>query len=351
MSEKLKAGIIGCGRAHRQAGATGAGMAHSHARAYVADDRVELTCVADIVEENAQVFAEQHGARRTYLDYHEMLAQEKPDIVSICTWPHLHSQMVIDCARAGVPAIHCEKPMAPTWGEAKAMHQAAIDAGSQLTFNHQRRFLASFRLARRLKREGAIGKLKRVEGSCANMIDWGTHWLDMFHFMNEETPASWVFGQIDGRESRQVFGLPLDSQGLCEVKFENGVRGLLFTGYESDIGCDIRLTGTEGIIELHNRAPHVRIYAGGEVGWRGVPSQEGLHGSDAIARGISNLVACLKSGEEPELSSHKALRTTEVIFATYESSRRRGRVELPLTVDDSAFLTMLEDGIFGAPAK
>ena len=55
------------------------------------------------------------------LDYHEMLARENLDIVSICTWPHLHAPMVIAAAEAGVRAIHCEKPMAPTWGEARRM--------------------------------------------------------------------------------------------------------------------------------------------------------------------------------------------------------------------------------------
>ena len=70
-------------------------------------------------------------------------------------------------------AIHCEKPMAPTWGEAKAMHKAAAQKGIQLTFNHQRRFLQPFREARRLAREGAIGRLVRLEGACDNLIDWG----------------------------------------------------------------------------------------------------------------------------------------------------------------------------------
>jgi len=98
---------------------------------------------------------------------------------------------------------------------------------------------------------------------------------------------------------------------------------------------------------LHNQAPNVRIFAAGDEGWRGVPAGSGLHGADAISLGIRNLMDCLESGEEPELSSFKAIRTTEVIFSTYESSRRRGRVDLPLTEDDSALLTMLDEGVFG----
>src|SRR3954451_9912095 len=143
--------------------------------------------------------------------------------------------MVIAAAEGGAKAIHCEKPMAPTWGEARAMARACDERRVQLTFNHQRRFLAPFQTARQLVRDGAIGDLRRIEGACGDIIDWGTHWLDMFFFYNGETPAEWVIGQIDSREDRSVFGLPLETQGLCQVKFQNDVRGVLFTGYDSDI--------------------------------------------------------------------------------------------------------------------
>jgi hypothetical protein len=33
------------------------------------------------------------------------------------------------------------------------------------------------------------------------------------------------------------------------------------------------------------------------------------------------------------VSARRALQATELIFATYESSRRRGRIDLPLTTD------------------
>jgi hypothetical protein len=48
------------------------------------------------------------------------------------------------------------------------------------------------------------------------------------------------------------------------------------------------------------------------------------------------------------MSARRALRATELIFATYESSRRRGRVELPLTIEDSPLLAMIEAGVVPA---
>lgn len=128
-----------------------------------------MVACADIGQQNADIFAERYPGTKTYLDYQEMLATECLDIVSVCTWPHLHAPMTITVAQSGVRAIHCEKPMATTWGDAKRMAQACVDHGVQLTIDHQRRFGEAFRKAKSLLDEGAIGDLVRLEASCGNL--------------------------------------------------------------------------------------------------------------------------------------------------------------------------------------
>jgi len=59
---------------------------------------------------------------------------------------------------------------------------------------------------------------------------------------------------------------------------------------------------------------------------------------------IQDLADALKTGREPELSARKALQATELIFATYESSRKRGRVDLPLEIEEIESL-MQEKGL------
>ncbi len=348
----LKAGIIGCGRPHRQPGATGSGMSHAHARGYNASPDIELTALADIVLENAQAFAKEHGAARVYQDYHEMLEKEQLDMISICTWPHLHAPMVLDCAKSGVRAIHCEKPMATTFGDARRMVEAAEEHGVQLTFNHQRRFGAPFRKAKELLKSGAIGDLQRLEARCSNLYDWGTHWFDMMFFYNDETPVEWVLGQIDVSEARTIFGAWVESQGLSHFKFQNGVYGLLVTGFEAMPVAENRLIGSEGVIEVGGgEGQNLRIWAKGQNDWQSVPDDEGLHSYDAITHGIQDAIDALKTGREPELAARRALRATELIFATWESSRSRGRVTLPLDIEDSPLVARLtQNGIIDAPA-
>ena len=340
-----RVGIIGCGRPLRQEGATGFGMSHAHARGYAASPDAEIVALADIRLENARLFQAEHGGERIYEDYAEMLAKERLDIVSVTVWPHLHAEMVIAAAKAGVKAIHCEKPMAPTFGEARRMVQACAASGTQLTFNHQRRFGAPFRKAKELLASGAIGDLIRLEAQCSNLHDWGTHWFDMLFYYNDEEPAEWVIGQIDPRGGSKIFGVPVEGQGISYFKYRNGVYGHLVTGYESGWEAQNRLVGTAGVIEVGpSREIPLRIWGQGQSGWQEVPLEGGLHGQDYVKLAILDLIDALKTGREPELSGRRALQATELIFATYESSRRRGRVDLPLDIEDSPLLAMLASG-------
>jgi predicted dehydrogenase len=183
------------------------------------------------------------------------------------------------------------------------------------------------------------------------MFDWGTHWFDMFHFFNEEQAAAWVMGQIDVTTRRQVFGVPVETSGISHIAFQNNVWGLLITGHSPETPRLGKLVEREGIV-IHGTEGRIEVGVTGGVRLRlrhfGGPDEtpELPQEKDATVLSVLNLLECLQTGDEPELSSRRALRATELIFATYESSRRRGRVTLPLEIDDSPLLTGLEQGLW-----
>jgi predicted dehydrogenase len=348
MDGKLRVGIIGTGRKKERGDATGYAMAYQHAAAYREIPGCEMVACADISQENGEAFAQANGVANVYLDHKEMLAEEALDVVSICTWPRLHVPMILDAALAGVRAIHSEKPMADTWGGARLAAQECERRGVQLTFNHQRRFGRPFRTARELLQAGEIGQLLRLEGSCGDIYDYGTHYIDMFGFYNDDVPAEWVIGQIDYRREKLVFGAMVENQALCYWKYTNGVFALLATGPgAAGIGAHNRLIGTEGVIEVgvNPDGPTLRVQRKGASTWETIDvGNETLHGPNYIQRALADVIDALQTGREPELSARKALNATEIIFACYESSRRRGRVDLPLTIDDNPLQSMVESG-------
>lgn len=351
-NEPLRVAIIGTGRPRNADGSTGFGMAHMHAQGYN-EAGCEIVGLCDLVAERAEEFnAENAGGKaQVFSDYERMLAETKPDIVSVCTWPAHHAPMVLACAAANVRAVHCEKPMAPNYADAKAMADACREKNIQLTFNHQRRFNGPFRAAHRLITGGEIGKLERIESSCGNFFDWGTHWINMFLFFNNESPAAWVLAQIDARRPNSVFGVQMETQGVAVIKFENGVYTTLYVGDESQeiVGCAIRVHGDNGMVEVMWDAPWVRYKAGDNGAWQFAPDAEvadGIHGDDANTLGVVDVVESLRAGRKPLCSVDNALPTTEIIFAAYESARRRGRVDMPLEAGGNAFLEMLAEGVY-----
>jgi predicted dehydrogenase len=345
-SNRYRYGIIGTGRPHRSEGATGFGMAHTHWPAFESTGQTDLVSIADIREDNARLFLDKYQSKaKPYLDYHEMLAQENLDIVSICTWPHLHAEMAIAAAEAGVKVIFCEKPMATTWGDCRRMKAAADASGSNLSFGHQRRHIRMFQAVRKAAQEGEIGDLVMIEAQCGNMCDWGTHWLDMMFFYNNETPAEWVIGQINSQRDNIAFGAKMEDQGLCHWKWQNGVRGYMVTGHEATIGCTHRLIGTEGVIEVLSERTYRKL-GKGDGHWSVVTVPQGDRNDHQLT--AADVIRQLdEPGHKSILSVDNAIQHTEVIFATYLSSQLRGRIDLPLSYDGNAFLDMLHEGSIG----
>ena len=382
---KYKVGIIGTGRPWRTEGARGSGLSHVHANGYRESADCELVAAADLVQENVDSFCHEHHIAHGYTDYKEMLEKEDLDIVSIAVWRPMHTPMIVDAARAGVKAIHCEKPMAHTWANAKQQVAVCKEHGVQLTFNHQNRFVPGHRKAKALLDAGAIGQPLQIIATGSDLFEVGTHWMDLMFFMNNDVPAKWVIGQIDaGKVGRFRMPIPEVGQAVSFFQFENGVYGQVNAkggawdrGMHGDFpGMDayVRVIGTEGIIDAGVlNGPECRMlgketggvwkdftfpYSAESYGEKVFQAAENLNVNlpghqwqttmpwiAQIAANIFDLVDALNTGREPECSGDKALRSAEVSFATYESSRRRGVVNLPLDVDDNAFITMLEEGV------
>ncbi|MXZ00695.1 hypothetical protein F4Y93_08620, partial [Candidatus Poribacteria bacterium] len=83
-------------------------LPYSHAAGYTDFDRTDLIAAADVVEEKAQYVCNKWDIPKYYLDYREMIVEEKPDIVSIATRPGNHAEITAFAAENGVKGIYCD---------------------------------------------------------------------------------------------------------------------------------------------------------------------------------------------------------------------------------------------------
>ncbi|SFL43556.1 Predicted dehydrogenase [Halogranum rubrum] len=349
--------VIGTGPDPSNPSVQGFAMGYRHAEAYAVDDRSELVGAADIVPENVAAFAEEFDLpdEAAFTDYEELLASLNPDVVSVCVPPAIHRRVVVDCARSGaVDAIHCEKPMADTFADARTMVQECWRQDVQLTFNRQRRFGKPFTEAKRLLDEGEIGSLQRVEIAWGDFYDTGAHTVDLAGMFNDERPAEWVLAGLDYREEDIRFGSHQENQMWAQWRYDNGVYGVCSTGAGSDIhDAAFLLRGTEGAIRIDvDDGPMLELERAGEREAVDVGSEtmhhtgeeEGRFGSHFQDRAVAEILDALDERREPVLSGKRGLNTAEILFAGFESVRSRGRVDLPLDLDDNPLEAMVEDG-------
>ena len=357
------AAVIGTGPEPDDPGRDGYAMAYHHATGYEKLENCDLVACADLVRENAAAFAEEFELAddAVFESYERLLEAVEPDVVSVCVPSAHHARIVIDCVRSDlVDAVHCEKPIADRYNDARLTVQEANRHDVQVTFNHQRRFGEPFRRAKDLLDDGEIGELERLEFSAPiGVLEYGSHSFDLCNYYNDETPAEWVMAQVDYREENVQFGTHNENQAVVVWEYENGVHGLGTTnetdgsGPTDAVSCHNRLIGTEGTIEVgpgyagdgdDEDRPTLRIRRAGDAEWEAVDVDGGLHDWGYVDAAIEDVVRCLETGEDPELGAENALNATEIIFAAWESSRRRGRVDLPLAIDDNPLAEMVESG-------
>ena len=72
-------------------------------------------------------------------------------------------------------------------------------------------------------------------------------------------PSSGSIGQVDWRGGATIFGVPLEGQGISLFAYENGVQGLLLTGYGTERKMSNRLVGSDGVIEVTLGATSIRV--------------------------------------------------------------------------------------------
>lgn len=340
----FRVAIIGCSRIGR-----------THARAYQSEPRAEMVAICDIDQAKAEALKKDYAPQaKIYADYRELLKTEKPDHVVIGLWTHLHLPVVRECMEQGIRSVHCEKPVAGTWGDVQEMARIAeaAEGKTRLTFNHQRRFGWSQRKLRDMLFSGEFGGLQRIEVfNPDNLLDWGTHMVDLMHMYNHQCPAKWVMGQLDARHPKQWFDIPFEFAFCGTMKFENGVRAVIHSGDDKEMPCGMRLICSNGILEFRNEDV-LRTMKFGEGKWLEEQAPVETQGW-VFSQATRHLLETLESGQRSELCWRHAVQNAQVIYAFYESVRRRARVELPLQgMCDHPLVTMLKDGaiVQAAPA-
>ena len=157
MAEKLRIGFVGTG-----------GIAHAHMRAYkhrmeTLDD-IEIVAGCDLIPGRAEAFFKEFGLEGVtcYESHEEMLAKEKLDGVSVCTYNRQHAAPTICALKHGINVL-LEKPFAVTLEECVEMMRAEKESGKILTVGFQPRFDKNMLQIKKIVEAGELGDVYYIQ--------------------------------------------------------------------------------------------------------------------------------------------------------------------------------------------
>ena len=224
-----------------------------------------LLCGRD--ETTLSAMAARWGWEQTSTDWRAVIDRPDIDAVDICLPNHLHAPAAIAAAEAG-KIVLCEKPLALSVSEARAMADAARKVPTLVWFNYRR--VPAIAYARQLIEQGRLGTIYHY--NAAYKQQWGpdtsrnatwrmdpaqagsgvaddllTHLLDTALYLN---------GPIKKTVARARTIMPerrIDDAVMALVSFENGSEGT-FEATRFAIGCKNNKT-----FELHGSGGRLRF--------------------------------------------------------------------------------------------
>lgn len=175
MPDPLRVGLIG---------SRFMGKAHSNAYLKVAkffDMQREpvMTAVCSRNQAEIEEFAQRFGWSRGVTDWEAVCSADDIDLVDVCTPGDTHAPIAIAAAKAG-KHVFCEKPLANSLADARAMLAAVREANVRHMVNFNYRRVPAVTLAHQMVAAGEIGEVRH----------WRATYLQDWLF-DPEAPMSW----------------------------------------------------------------------------------------------------------------------------------------------------------------
>ncbi|TVR73792.1 MAG: gfo/Idh/MocA family oxidoreductase [Marinilabiliales bacterium] len=361
MEQKLKTGIIGCGK-----------VAHLHARALVNAYNSDFRAVCSRSAENGSNFASGYGVS-SYTGIEEMVEKEKLDVVVICTPHPAHRGPAVSAMVAGAHVM-VEKPLASSLEDCDAMIDTAGKTGRTLGVISQRRFYSpSLRMHKAIK-EGRIGSpvLGTVimlgwrdreyyesdpwRGSWEHegggvLVNQSPHQLDLLQwFMG--SPISELYGMWDNFNHPYI---EVEDTAVAVLRFKNGAIGNIVVSNSQKPGIygKVHIHGSNGAsagVQTDGGA----MFIAGRSGiaeppvndlWT-IPGEEKMleqwvredsdifNSVDATEYYIrlqhEDFIDAIMSGKTPMVTGSEGRKTVEIFTALYRSQKERRPVCWPL---------------------
>ncbi|MBO4747478.1 MAG: Gfo/Idh/MocA family oxidoreductase [Clostridiales bacterium] len=343
----MKYALIGCGR-----------ISPNHIEA-AKNNKLEFVAMCDIDPEVMKEKSEKFDLAdvKKYTDYHELLENEKPELVAIATESGKHAAIALDCIAAGCNVI-IEKPIALSIADAQAIVDAGKKAGVVVCANHQNRFNKSVQYIRKALEEGRFGKLSHGAAhvrwnrgkSYYDQAPWRGTWAQdggclMNQCIHNIDLLRWMMGDdIDEvmayTDQLQHNYLEAEDLGMAIVKFSNGSYGLIegtTNVFPKNLEETLYLFGEKGTAKAAGTSDNIieewrfadELDNSEEVREQFSENPPNVYGFGHTPL-YADVIDAIKTGRAPLVDAEAGKRALELVLAIYKSAAEHRPVKLPL---------------------
>ncbi len=334
--KKLKGVCIGAGY-----------FSQFHYEAWNRLDGVEILAVCDTNIEKATAVAKNFNIASYYNDVETMFQEQKPDFVDIITPPETHLDL---CKLAIQYKIHiiCQKPLAPTLSESKAIASTIENSEIRMMVHENFRFMPWYREIRKLLDKNIIGnqihtfnlRMRMGDGWQPDaymnrqpyfremkkllMFETGIHFIDVFRYLGGE------ISQVYARLKRLNNNIKGEDFGWVQFDFKNGGLGFIDANrYNESTAENARLTF--GNVLLEGNKGSLRLYEDGRITVQLLGEKEKEHvynfqkinfAGDCVYATQQHFINALNTNKPFETNVSAYLKNLEVLEKVYDSNEK-----------------------------
>ncbi|WP_339923729.1 Gfo/Idh/MocA family oxidoreductase [uncultured Cyclobacterium sp.] len=267
-------------------------------------------------------------------DYRELLSDPGIDAVLIATPHHLHTTIALEAAAAG-KHILLEKPMASTYSDCKAIHEASVKSDIKLMIGQVAQFSPSFIAAKTAIASGEIGEIHMVKATSISFWkhgdrkDWhlkktsgggylltvAIHQLDALCALIPSDVSSVTASMTNAFHEDEV-----DDGGVIVLDFKKGQKASLhYSGFKNGVNdiC-IDFNGSTGSLKMDNTKG---VFLGKDQDYDLLPnsySEDWMN--EALVNQWEEFSKAIMEDREPFASGKHTLKVMEVLFAAFDAA-------------------------------
>lgn len=287
--KRFRAAVAGCGMIGAGNYPSGAVRPEdSHVAALHSLPEIQLVAVCDTNSELAQLTADRYKGCRPYSSFKEMLKEQEPEIVSICTPNPTHfefAQLALNsnCVRSLV----IEKPIAMTSSEAHQLVELCSKSRIPVSINYTRRFVKEFQNIKSMILSGQIGSIQTVTGYYTKgLLHNGSHWIDLGRFLFGDVLGAKRLPEKRSNTLSEPISQALDRNETSPeldvwISFERAKSCYLFNLSHSDFSLfEMDVVGTRGRIRILDSGRQIETFSVTDSPTH--PGYRTLHPSDTL---------------------------------------------------------------------